>query len=130
MQSTAIRNLGQFEIHHENIYTGLAGVLLDVKHLYLKGFHLLFKTHVSFTTSLTQAKQFRGSNGMILGINMKANKIWLKYNQFYCCDVSWISQYHNEKEVLVARLSAIEIRPEKVRTDLKNQNQWNNWWKW
>ena len=119
----AIEHLSSYEIHHNNIYTGLTGVLLDIKKLYLEcgGMELMFKTNVSFSTDLDVAIRFRGSNGIIIGVNMQKIPLVM---QFKACDVSWISQFPHEKEILAQRCSLLNMYPSKATYDIKGQNQW------
>ena len=84
------------------------------------------KTNVSFTTDLEIAKQFRGSSGMIIGLNLKRSFAAVE-KRFHACDVSWISKYANEKEILVARGSEIRIyRNKMTQTQTKDgeKQQW------
>ena len=117
----AISILGQYEIHEANIYTGLAGVLLDINKLYAQGpesCYLNFKTNVSFTRDLSVAREFRGGEGLILGINWQRakmeNLIQHRINPWcFACDVSWISRFPTEQEVLVSRLVSFRVIPSK-----------------
>ena len=123
-----IWHLNRFEIHNENIYTGFFGVILDIKKLYLKRDSqvLMFKTNVTFTRDLDVAKQFRGSNGMIIGINMKTNENFLfpKDYKLCCCDVSWISNHPIEKEVLIKKGSVVQVAPHMIKYESEKENQW------
>ena len=104
--------MSQFEIHNENIYTGVCGVALDINQMYsmaeTKVPILTLKTNISFTTDLTIAKQFRGSTGMIIGINMNTNYNVTPLGQMSMlgyhhsvCDVSFFfsKQYHGFQTV-------------------------------
>ena len=109
----AICALSVEEIHYENLYSGLCNVGFDINKLYLDGeTRLLFKTNVSFTDDINVAKEFRGAEGMLLGLNMSRRDMLCYYNsQFWACDVSWLSKYPTEREVLIARGSIINITP-------------------
>ena len=60
----------------------------------LENHELTFPTFTSFTTDIEVAKSFRGKRGMIIGLRSK---------DIVACDVSWISHFSDEKEVLVTR---------------------------
>ena len=92
---------------------------------YKKPLHggITFNSNVSFTTDATVAKEFRGLNGMILQIDMK-NSLNVKYKFFKSCDVSWISNYPSEKEILAFRGSHFDFRFSSIRMDKESQNQW------
>ena len=127
----AILQLSRYESHNENIYTGLAGVSVDIYRLYRQGMFsnfLFFKSNVSGTRSIKVAYQFRGDEGVILGINLKQS---FEENIFgflfgdsiipHACDVSWISKYPSEQEVLFSRHSPFAVYPSKSVQVGKNQ---------
>ena len=123
--NVAIYHLSQFEIHNEFIYTGLCGVFLDVKNMYLSRYPLIqFKTNVSFTRDLDVAKKFRGSNGIILGMDMKTHVFLTSLHQLHCCDVSWISDHTSESEILVKRGGAVRIAVHMIKYDPQLKQQW------
>lgn len=113
----AITELSQYEIHDENIYSGLAGIIFNTNQLYGNAeIGLYFKTCVSFSRDLRVAREFRTNEGLILGINLY--RAWLyslggSWKHPCACDVSWISKYPTEKEVLVARKTQFPICPSK-----------------
>eukprot|EP01084_Bolivina_argentea_P025986 48313_1 len=91
----AIYTLSQKEFGKFKVYTGLNNVYLSkqtVKNRY-------FLTYVSTSWQEHVATKFMGNKGMILEIdeNFKNDK------QVYCCDVSWLSKYPDECEILFAR---------------------------
>ena len=100
----SIIQLSEFEDHWENIYTGICNVLYQFKNDHHD--KVMLKTHVSFTTSLDVAKEFRGDEGMIIGMNVKRSCVAISGN-FKVCDVSWISRFPSEKEILCRRSSII-----------------------
>ena len=108
---TAIGSLSDYEIHDENIYTGIAGVFLDINKLYTDGDKsvvLQFKSNVSFTRDLNVARQFRGSDGLILGVNL--HRLWTEFvTPPSACDISWISSFETEQEILVENLGNFRI---------------------
>ena len=108
---TAIHELSRHEIHEENIYTGLAGIFLDVNQLYCRGLGSLtfyFKTYVSFTRDLRVATEFRGGEGLIIGVNLYQSWMWMDKNNVRACDVSWISKFPHEQEILVSTESPFQ----------------------
>ena len=123
----SIRALATYEIHDENIYTGLSGVLLDVNELYCQGVGSLalnFKTNVSFSRDYRVAREFRGNEGLIIGVNLYQS--WMNSSgngaNPAACDVSWISKYPTEQEVLVSRLHEFNVCLPKLRQI--GQKQW------
>ena len=137
----SINQLSKYETHDENIYNGLAGVYLDETKFDdgNKKNHLLLKGYTSFSTDLSVAENFAASNGLIIGINMKnikkiyfnqnvgsmCNKIGVdpnilnltmqeSYVGLICCDVSWISKFPTEREVLMAKHSLLPISRQQI----------------
>ena len=117
-----IKKLSQFEVHYENIYTGICGIFYELNnHMRM----VCFKSNVSFTTDLNVAKQFRSNDGIIIGTNIQ--KICSNpcinncYNGIMACDVSWISKFVSEKEILVRAGSIIKIYPNLVRKQANKQ---------
>ena len=122
----AINILSRFEEHWENIYTGVCGIFYKFTNDYCIRDIVFCKANVSFTTDLQIAKQFRGSSGMIIGLNLKRSFAAIR-GEFSACDVSWISKYPNEKEILVSRRSQIRIYRNKMtqtRTKNGDKQQW------
>ena len=118
----AIAALGAGEMHYENLYSGLCNVKLDIKKLYLNTQNnLKFKTTVSFSSDINVAKEFRGAEGIILGLNMSRDTWYNRYESFSACDVSWLSKYPTETEVVVARRSTFRIMPSQSMQIGKNQ---------
>ena len=118
--NNAIWNLDKYESHDKNIYTGLSGVFVDIYELYRQGGlrhdALKFKSNISFTTDLNVAYGFRGAEGLILGINLKQRfdeDTWgfgtTDFGMPLACDVSWISKFTTEKEMLMTRDSLFSI---------------------
>ena len=127
----AIEILSQFEEHWENIYSGICGVFYEFKQEKINDYctfdRIYFTTNVSFTTDLEIAKQFRGSSGMIIGLNMKRSYL-VSCGYFKACDVSWISRYPHEKEILCSRGSPIYFyRNTMTVTQNKNTNEKQQW---
>ena len=116
----AITRLSQFEVHYEHIYTGICGVFVQINE---ESQEAIFHTNVSFSTDLNVALEFRGDRGMVIGANIKriVNNIREMHN-FHVCDVSWISSFPSEKEILCAVGSSIRIYPNLVRK--RGNTQW------
>ena len=151
----AILKLSKFEKYNSNIFTGSAGVYLDETKFddkYSKS--ILLKTYRSFSRDLGVAEQFRGSDGIIIGVNLQslrhvpldsihdsvdfinqcnqnnvrtlAKKLEFELHGFgfglLFCDVSWISKFPNEKEVLVAKHSMLPINTKQIYWPQSNQS--------
>ena len=119
----AISILSQFEEHWENIYSGICGIFYKFRNRYEIRDIVHLKTNVSFTTDLKVAKEFRGSSGMIIGLNMKRS--YAATTEWFCaCDVSWISAHPREKELLCKRGSEIRFyRNKMTETYVGNEKQ-------
>ena len=123
----AIVKLGKFENHCENIYSGLAGVFLDADQVYshtLAAYGFFFKTNVSFSRDLRVAKQFRGNEGSILSLNLERGsrcRAGLFGKLHHACDVSWISKFPMEQEVLVSKFTTFFVSPSKINQIGKKQ---------
>ena len=115
----SIEKLHNHEKHNENIYTGVCGVAVDFTDIE-KRKTVSFKSNVSFSTDLKIAQEFKGDEGIILGLNMQRS-IFCKIGLFYGCDVSWISGFPHEKEILVRRNSRLVIYKSKLTQFGKNQ---------
>ena len=100
-----------------NIYSGMVSVIIDKKDIPddNKPLYMILKCYQSFSTSLDEAKIFAGSDGMIIGLNLSK---WKNCGQttpvsqltaIKACDVSWLSNYKNEKEILVSRSNVLII---------------------
>ena len=131
----AVESLSPFEEHWENIYTGVCGVFYKFSNNnanknendYKKFRDIVyFKTNVSFTTDLNVAKQFRGSSGMIIGMNMKRSYA-ATLGLFKACDVSWISEHAWEREILCGRGSEIHFYRNKMTTTYNKNNDKQQW---
>ena len=91
----AIGGLSTREYGYFSVFTGLSGVKLDYKTV-RNGF---FVTYVSASWNEQIAISFTNGNGMIIEIDKD-----YKYHQdVYCCNVSWISKFPDECEILFAR---------------------------
>lgn len=121
--NNAIEVLSKFEIHNENIYTGVCGVFFESNKEFKE---VRLKTNVSFSTDLNQALKFRGDSGMVIGMSVKRifNRPDITFARpgFTACDVSWISSFAHEKEILAHVASTIRIYPNLVRN--RGQTQW------
>eukprot|EP01084_Bolivina_argentea_P120388 213368_1 len=91
----AIRILSLRETGNFEVYSGLNGVKISSK--VVKISH--FTTYMSTSWSKDVATQFMGNEGMVLHINEKfKDEMSVK-----CCDVSWVSKFEDEREILFAR---------------------------
>ena len=169
----SIHILDKCETHLNNIYTGFSTIRVDVGKLLVnqdKNEHYLrLKSYQSFSGDLRVAKDFRGYQGLIIGVNivgMRQGLIELLRNAamekigthlnadgqvyawadetiklqhellnvnnhdqvfrlFACCDVSWISKYKTEKEVLMGKHSLLMFRSDKIFT-VREKNDVDN----
>eukprot|EP01083_Nonionella_stella_P066706 175890_1 len=78
-----------------SVFSGLNNVKLSSKSVKCGW----FRTYVSTAWNRAVAETFMSGNGMILNID----KEFKNYEDVYCCDVSWISKFPDECEVLFAR---------------------------
>ena len=93
----AITRLSLKERGRYPVYSGLNGVKLDTK-VVTRGF---FVTYVSASWKKEVSKAFMKDKGMLIEIDEEYRDTrWI-----YCCDVSWISKFPDECEVLFARAS-------------------------
>ena len=123
---SAIEVLSKFEEHWENLYSGACDVFYRFKDNDKICDKVYFTTNVSFTTDLQIAKQFRGSTGMIVGLNIK-RLYTAALGNFWACDVSWISGHPWEKEILCARLSQIYFYRNKMTETYTKDGEKQQW---
>ena len=91
----AIDELSCFEKGDFKVYTGLSGVKSNIKET---SGH--FVTYVSTSWRKEVSRAFmKGNKGMIIEIDKQYKNNW----DVHCCDVSWISKFPDECEVLFAR---------------------------
>ena len=121
-----IVKLNGYEQHVENIYTGVCGVYLNLNHMKSdQDVRIAFKTNVSFSTDLKKAIEFRGQDGMIIGLIMN-NCVIVDMGAFKACDVSWVSKFPREKEILCSKCSWLYVSKSKTIMTYENggQQQW------
>ena len=117
---TGVFILNKFQrFHNLSIFSGLCDVFLDPQQAIqpngrIRG-HL--KSPVSFSTDLSVAKEFRGSAGMLMELKIDDS---INYN-ICMADVSWISKFSSEKEVLVIDLP-LDIAPSQCLTRWNGKN--------
>ena len=117
----AIRCLSYFEEHQENIYTGICNVYYEFKD---KEKNLMyFTSNISFTASLTVAQEFRGNEGLIIGLN-PSRSLAARAGWFRVCDVSWISRFPSEQELLCKRGSMVCCYRYKMTISQTQKQQW------
>ena len=116
--AVAIDKLTRWQRYSDNtnVYSGMAGVVIDKNDIRDdKPFYLRLKCYQSFSACLEKAKMFAGSDGMIIGLNLSQ---WKNCGQatpisqltsIRACDVSWLSNYKNEKEILLSRSNELII---------------------
>ena len=97
IKELSVREKGQYPV-----YSGLNGVKLESKTV-ASGY---FVTYVSTSWRKEVSEQFMGGEGMIIHFDeaYKDSK-WIR-----CCDVSWISKFPDECEILFAR--SLQFRAE------------------
>ena len=94
--------LSRKEIGSFPVFSGLSGVKLN-KRTVDNGY---FVTYVSTSWKKEISEMFMGGNeGMILEID----KAYKSDVAVYCCDVSWISKFPDECEILFARSTPVEF---------------------
>ena len=92
----AIRKLSKKEKGSYKLYSGLNKVKLNKKEI-KEGY---FVTYTSTSWSKEVAKHFMGNDqGMIIQIDKKYRSSY----KVSCCDVSWISKFPDECEILISR---------------------------
>ena len=102
----AIKELSIHEKGQYPVYSGLNGVKMDTKFV-RRGF---FVTYVSTSWRKEVSEMFMGKDkGMIIHFD----EDYRNNDQVFCCDVSWISKFPDECEVLFARSL--------------NWNGWDSW---
>eukprot|EP01083_Nonionella_stella_P129074 391387_1 len=89
----AVEVLSAKETGEFMLYSGLNQVKLDKKEI-RNGY---FPTFTSTSWIKEQALAFLGQEGMIIQLDAAVRR-W-----FFCCDVSWISKFPDESEILIAR---------------------------
>ena len=87
---------------------GICGIKLDVSKAVNNNGALSFITYQSFSTSLEVAREFAGNEGLIIAIKLNRNKQNI-HEFLFCCDMSWISKFVSEKEILLRRNSAVPL---------------------
>eukprot|EP01083_Nonionella_stella_P253106 871291_1 len=92
---SAIKLLSSKETGRYTLYTGLDKVKLNEKEIQC-GY---FPTYTSTSWVRNVASTFMGSAGMMIQID----KTTRSSPVFLCCDVSWISKFPDECEILIAR---------------------------
>eukprot|EP01084_Bolivina_argentea_P017223 32173_1 len=91
----AIQQLGDKETGSYKLFTGLNKVKLDKKEI-KKGY---FPSYTSTSWIKEVSLRFMNGDGMIIEIDEE----YRSNRKIFCCDVSWISKFPDECEVLIAR---------------------------
>ncbi|ETO35303.1 hypothetical protein RFI_01760, partial [Reticulomyxa filosa] len=96
------------------LYCGLKKVRLEnIKEIK----EWFFISHVSTSDDIQVAKMFRSDRGCILHFHPSMRRA----NMIYSCDVSWISPFKNEREILFSRSHVIQF----YNTNTKEEAGWN-----
>ncbi|ETO34966.1 Pfs, NACHT and WD domain protein, partial [Reticulomyxa filosa] len=96
------------------LYCGLKGVRLENKEI-KSGF---FISHVSTSDDIQVAKMYRNHQGCILHFHPSMRRAF----SIFSCDISWISSFKHEREILFARPVINFIGDEKTH---KEEYAWN-----
>eukprot|EP01083_Nonionella_stella_P041456 112404_1 len=94
---SAIRKLSKWEKGFFPVYTGMNAVNLDQKQTI--GY---FQTYVSTSWHMEVALCFIKGNGMLIRLD-SGFKNGDSISNVHCCDVSWVSKFPDEAEILFAR---------------------------
>ncbi|ETO07478.1 hypothetical protein RFI_29914, partial [Reticulomyxa filosa] len=97
------------------LYYGLKDVRLENIKEIKSGF---FINHVSTSDDIQVAQMYRCSQGCILHFHPSMRRAQM----IFSCDVSWISPFKHEREILFARSVISHVFDEKTH---KEQNAWN-----
>ena len=108
-----ISKLSEQETGSFPVYSGICGVKLKEK--IVTGGH--FVTYVSTSWNEDVARQFVGGDGMIIKVDRTYKDNW----DVFCCDVSWISSFANECEILFARSMKHFMVSNKFRLEILNE---------
>eukprot|EP01084_Bolivina_argentea_P064034 116802_1 len=92
---TAIYKLSIIESGAFKVYSGLNAVKMSGKHMD-NGY---FITYTSTSWNQKVAKRFMQDKGMMIQFDQK----YKQHQEVYCCDVSWVSKFADECEILFAR---------------------------
>eukprot|EP01084_Bolivina_argentea_P310481 537291_1 len=102
----AILLLWKHEYSSFPLYSGLGNVMFDFNDVRFPSYGYL-STFMSTSWDINVAKTFlreNGDKGMLIGIESRVCDMWYRYKPIIvCADISWISKFPNEKEVLIAR---------------------------
>ncbi|ETO27328.1 hypothetical protein RFI_09804 [Reticulomyxa filosa] len=115
----AIGILGSYERVEESeieLYCGLKRVRLDNVEKEINAGY--FISYVSTSDDIEVAKMFRGSHGCILHFHPSMRRA----NGIFSCDVSWISPFKHEREILFSRSRIMFDTSEKLH---KERLIWN-----
>ena len=111
---TGVFLLSKFERYYNiKMYSGLCNVFLNVDEIFGDYDEIYggFLEPKSFSTDLQVAMEFRGYEGTLLGIDLDCS------DSYDCClaDVSWISAYPGEREILITNLAFRMIKTDCVK---------------
>ena len=131
----AISKLSAHEQWTGCIYTGLCNIWLDIdKFRHQQEKCVLLKSYTSFSFDLNVALENSGTTGVIFGLDLKqyahmnilptkdqkdarklAANVPLRIpNSIKWCDVSWLSKFPTEREILVAKHELLPVYIDKI----------------
>ncbi|ETO23053.1 hypothetical protein RFI_14130 [Reticulomyxa filosa] len=100
-----------------DLYCGLKEVRLESIHKEIKTGY--FISYVSTSDDLEIAKAFQGEQGCILHFHPSMRRA----PHIFCCDVSWISPFKHEREILFSRSSTDSITHKDTQD--RSLSSWN-----
>ncbi|ETO30907.1 hypothetical protein RFI_06213, partial [Reticulomyxa filosa] len=106
------------QFKEKELYCGLKNIRLENIKEIKSGF---FISHVSTSDDIQVAQMYRSDRGCILHFHPSMRRSLL----ISSCDVSWISPFKHEREILFARSEISHMHDEKV---YKEQYAWNAKW--
>ena len=127
--SDAITVLSYWENHDLFVYCGISAAemkemedaaAIDYDDRRKQDRILFFQTYKSFWTSLSVAKEFAGDEGQIITIKLCPLNLAITKN-IHACDVSWISKYVNQREILVAKNSSLIFDRTRIRKSARGK---------
>ncbi|ETO34246.1 hypothetical protein RFI_02848, partial [Reticulomyxa filosa] len=110
-----LHNHEKFEEHETELYCGLKSVRLENIEEIKSGF---FISHVSTSDDIEVAKMYRSGQGCILHFHPSMRRS----PYIISCDVSWISPFEHEREILFSRSFTCFFFDEKMH---KEECGWN-----
>ncbi len=115
----AIHHLSYYHMFDYPLYCGLKGVYFeeaDIK-------WAVFNSYLSTSQSEEVAMSFRGKKGALIKIEggVKSGFAAEGDTSINCCDVSWISKFPNEREILISRGQHFEWKAKVINETSEGQ---------